>query len=290
MANVQMGFSSADLNDEFFTIISQKLDLTLSSWRPATHHLSPISQAKTAIGDEQVDSGPMVGFFKFLLCGTDADGASKEVEIALKSKPNSEENAKGFVNLITDETGKASELSKRHVPGGLSLEGSPKLEVLSARHAQKDAILARYRPEVYHTLLDEKNEKFVVAMEFVGPEQYIIGGSFSYDGWDREHRFTVLTELAEFHAHFLTNKTNLTKVYGGALKKHPKRHLRAKPLWEFVTKRHSKTLPQLYSKTRLEILEKYFKNLERITRDEMRGPMTLVHNDPHPGMSHMKLT
>ena len=225
----------------------------------------------------------MTGIFKFILVGKDSRGQNKEIAIALKSKRNVIENTAGWIAGYEHAGEKVFSAAKKFWPVSMNFCRAPGLEVMAARRAMVDAHLASFRPTDYFTILDVKRERFVVVSEYMAEEDVEIGGVFDSAPWTQQKRFRVLSEMAKFHAHYFGNTDGLSVQFGDAMVKHTQKHLKALPFWQVVIEPLRKMYPENFTADLLESLETYLTNIKEITEEEESYPMTLVHNDLHPG-------
>ena len=179
---------------------------------------------------------------------------------------------------------KAQEIARKCLPTGLGIENIAELEINCARRALKDQNISRFRPKVYHTLMNHEKEQYITVMERVEPEAVLIGGTVNFEPWDRYFRFRVIEELAKFHAHYLGNTVALETDFGGVLERHPRRHLLGLAYWRESLRANVEKYPRVVTEKRRNLLTKYLDNLEEITADIESFPFTFVHFDPHPGL------
>ena len=91
--------------------------------------------------------------------------------------------------------------------------------------------------------------------------------------------------MAKFHAHYFGNTDGLSVQFGDAMVKHTQKHLKALPFWQVVVEALRKMYPDpaQFTADLLESLDRYLMNIKEITEEEESYPMTLIHNDMHPG-------
>ena len=163
------------------------------------------------------------------------------------------------------------------------METASEMEVRVAELAMKDHFVDKFRPHVLHTILDKEEEKFVVVMDFIDPNDVIVGGDVKPSEWTEEYIYIILSEFAKFHSRYLGDLGDLKGTFQDELKVHPRRHLNAKPFLKEFANVARKKYQQQFTQSRMNLIENYFRDLERITEETESFPMTLVHNDTFTG-------
>ena len=167
-----------------------------------------------------------------------------------------------------------------------NLTRSTELELLAAQYAMKDRHLAQFLPNIYHTLLDKEREQYVVVSDYVDTDNMLIGGiqKLTFDLWVDPLCFKILKEFAKFHSANLDNTDSIASHFGDALVKNPRQHLACREWFRIKqVEINARALPHLYTARRLDIINKYFDNMEAFTEELEAYPMTFVHNDAHTG-------
>ena len=162
---------------------------------------------------------------------------------------------------------------------GMSMETASEMEVRVAELAMNDPFVDKFRPHVLHTILDKEEEKFVVVMDFIDPDDVIVGGGINPSEWIDEYIHVILSELAKFHSHYLGDLGDLEGTFQKEFKAHPRRHLNAIPFWKEFAKVARKKYQQQFTESRFSLIGNYMRDLGRITVETESFPMTLVHND-----------
>ena len=243
-----LGFTKEDLDDDFFSEIGQALGINLTSWSAGEgntgFHLS--SDLSDSLGNQ---SQCLSGVFKYSLEGVDTVGNVKCHDVAVRSKYNNERNGAGWVSAYKVFGEEIQELAMKYWMPSMNFSRASELEILTAQWAMKDAHLAQFLPDVHTTILDKEKEHFVVVTDFIGPEDILIGDDplVRIELWTDQMRFTVLSELAKFHANYLCNYSDIVEGYGGALVKHPVQHLAAKPWWYRVLEINVAAFPEEFT-------------------------------------------
>ena len=274
------GFFEEDLNEEFFTAVSKARGCRLITWKKLDDVELGTHTNSQVIGEAN-KGRRLSGFFPFCVFGEDALGTKCSFEVIVKVKVPTYDMIAAWILTGSQSEPDSMKLREKYFLTGVHVYSE--LEVYAARYALKDSFFCGFRPRVYHTVLDFENGKFAIVMELFRPEDVAIGGSITYKGWDEEKRYTVLRELAKFHAHYMENTDTIKQEVNGLFKSRPREHLEALPLWRDLSKTLVGLRADLFSPEVLAVIESYFDNLGRITAEEETYPMTFVHGDTHPG-------
>ena len=277
----QKGFHRSNLNQKFFSSVANGMGVELVTWEE--EEMPKTDSVAGEIERGGSSNAAMKGMFKFKILGKDGHGVERWQSVIIKSKGKSKDCTDSWAALFKPH-GEMYSMAKQYHHLIMGNTNSAELMVQAARLVYKDAFLARYRPTVYHTLLDQDAEISVVVMGYISSEDVLVGGALEYKNWTRDLRKLALKEIALFHAHFMKedNMATVEKQFQGVLERHPQRHLRALPYIREALKVHQAKDPQ-YTAERCQILRAYADNLEEITREEEAYPMTFVHNDFHNG-------
>ena len=279
-----LGFTDKDLDDEFFTQIAKALGIGLTSWEQGAGNTG--LTMTTSLSDDITPSDiRLKGVFKFIVRGTNEVGEKKCFELAVRFKLNNHDNSAGWVAIYERFEEDIYFLAKRFVRTSLNFSRASELEVLVARRAMKDPFLAQFLPNVYHTRLDREKEHFIVVTDFIDQDKMMNANNqeINYEIWDDQHRFKCLKEFAKFHSTYLDNTDDIANDFGDALVRCPPQHLACKEWFQTVVNINAKAFPNLYTAKRLDIINRYFDNLQKFTEELMAYPMSFVHNDAHTG-------
>ena len=173
------GFYRSDLNEEFFASVAKSLDITLTSWDEecmgeGAGIASELAKKRNSINGIKA----LVGMFKFYVHGIKEDGEVKCFPILIKVLSDDLDTV--WHALIGDFDEETQRAARTHLSQSTGLRGSSHKEVLAARLSIKDPVLARIRPEVYHTVLNAQEQQYVVAMEFIEKGIVLIGANLEY--------------------------------------------------------------------------------------------------------------
>ena len=174
------GFYRSDLNEEFFASVAKSLGITLTSW-DEEFMVEGVGIASELVKQRNSMQGikALVGMFKFYVHGINEDGEVKCFPILIKVL--SDDMDSGWLSMLGDEFDEETKrAAKIHLSQSNGFLGSYHKEVLAARLSLKDPVLARIRPEVYHTVLNAQEQKYAVAMEFIGKDDMLLGGNLEY--------------------------------------------------------------------------------------------------------------
>ena len=280
-----LGFTEKDLDDEFFTHVAKSLGISLMSWEQGAGN-SGFHLTSDLSDDITPTDMRLKGVFKFIVRGTNEVGEEKSFELAVRSKLNNLDNSAGWV-AIYDRFGEdIYDLAKRFVRTGFNFSRASELEVLVARRAMKDPLLAQFLPNVYYTRLDREKEHFIVVTDFIDQDKMMNANNqeLKYEIWDDQHRFKCLKEFAKFHSNYLDNTDDIADDFVDALVRSPPQHLACKEWFQTVVNINAKAFPNLYTAKRLDIINRYFDNMEKFTEELMGYPMSFVHNDAYTGI------
>ena len=280
--SARKGLHRSDLNWEFFSAVARGMGVDLITWKE--EEMPNTGGVASALEKEASANTALKGLFKFNILGKYGDGAERWQPVVVKSKGTSKDCTDSWSVIYKSQGEEIYSLAKQFHGLVMGNTHAVELMVQAARLVSKDAFFARYRPKVYHTILDADAEISVVVMDYIPSECAIIGGGVEYKDWTRELRYTALKEIACFHAHYM-NKDNMAKVveqFQGILEQHPQRHLQTLPFIREALKVHEVKDSQ-YTAERCNILWAYVDQLEEITKEVESYPMTFVHNDFHNG-------
>ena len=279
-----LGFTDKDLDDEFFSQIAKALGVTLASWEQGAGNTG-LTMTTSLSDDITPNDMRLKGVFKFIVRGTNEVGEEKSFELAVRCKLNNFDNSAGWVAIYERFGEDVYDLAKRFVRTGFNFSRASELEVLLARRAMKDPLLAKFLPNVYYTRLDREKEHFVVVTDFIDQDKMmnVNNQEINYEIWDDTLRFKCLKEFATFHSTYLENTDDIADDFGDALVRSPPQHLASKEWFQTVVNINAKAFPNLYTAKRLDIISRYFDNLQKFTEELMAYPMSFVHNDAHTG-------
>ena len=269
------------LNEEFFVKVGQGIGITLSSW--SSEELTCKASASKLDTSNEDPQNALKGVFKFTLKGTSKNGEEVSIDVAVKSKVASRNYCNGFIKILSGHGPALRDAAAKYIAIGNNIEKSMELEYFAARLAMADDRMSRFRPRVFHALLNRRKELMVVVMEFVEESSIVIGGNLETASWREHQHLLVLGELAKFHALYMDDYDAVERTFEGFLDIHPKRHLKALPLWQELYRVTLQQCPHLFKRQRKEIIESYFAQIKDITQELLAYPMTFVHNDPHIG-------
>ena len=277
----QIGFHRSNLNQKFFSSVANGMGVELITWEE--EEMPKTDSVAGEIEKGGSSDAAMKGIFKFKILGKDGHGVERWQSVIIKSKGKSKDGTDSWAELYKPH-GEMYAMAKKYHHLIMGNTNAAELVVQAARLASKDAFLARYRPTVYHTLLDQDAEISVVVMDYISSEDVLVGGGLQFKDWTQDLRKTALKEIALFHAHFMKkeNMATVAEQFQGILERHPQRHLRALPYIREALKVHQAKDP-LYTAERCLILRAYAEHLEEITKEEEAYPMTFAHNDFHNG-------
>ena len=160
------------------------------------------------------------------------------------------------------------------------------------------------------TILDKDEEKFIVVMDLIEPNDVIVGGEVKTMDWTEEYNHKmlfelakfhsrylgdldnlkgteeyihmILSEFAKFHSHYLGDLDDLKGTFQDELKVHPRRQLNAIPFLKEFANVARKKYQQQFTESRVNLM-KTTRDLDRITEEIESFPMALVHNDTYAG-------
>ena len=278
----QKGFHRSNLNQTFFTSVANGMGVELVTWEEA--EMPKTDSMASEIEKGGSSNAGLKGIFKFKILGKDGHGVERWRSVIIKSKGKSKDSTDSWAALFKPHGEEMYAMAKQYHHLVMGNTNAAELMVQAARLVYKDAFFARYRPTVYHTLLDQDAGISVVVMDYVSSEDVLVGGALEYKDWTCDFRKTVLKEIALFHAHFMNeeNMATVAEQFQGILERHPQRHLRTLPYIREALKFYKAKDPQ-FTAERCQIIRAYADHLEEITKEEEAYPMTLVHNDFHNG-------
>ena len=173
------GFYRSDLNGEFFASVAKSLDITLTSWDEECMG-EGVGIASELANERNSMHGikALVGMFKFYVHGIKENGEVKCFPILIKVLSGDMDSV--WLAMVGDFDEETKRAANSHLSQSTGFPGSNYKEVLAARLSLKDPVLARIRPEVYHTVLNAQEQKCVVAMEFLEKDDMLIGANLDY--------------------------------------------------------------------------------------------------------------
>ena len=185
------GVTKSYLNEEFFTEVAKKLGLQLESWSEGRGNEGGYHMTEDSL-DAKGRDDRLSGVFKYTITGKDNEGNQRSFPLAVRSKLNNHDNSSGYISFFEPFGKDIHKMAEQFLRPTLNFVRASELEVLAARRAMKDPHLARFLPNVYHTVLDTKRECFIVVTDFIAKEQTLVGGDLEINTWSEEQCFRVI--------------------------------------------------------------------------------------------------
>ena len=188
---IAKGVTKSYLNEEFFTEVAKNIGLQLESWSEGRGNEGGYHMTEDSL-DAQGRDDRLSGVFKYTITGKDKAGNQRSFPLAVRCKLNNHDNSSGFIAFFEPFGKNIHEMAKKFWRDTLNFRRASELEVLAARRAMKDPHLARFLPNVYHTVLEREREHFIVVTDFIATEQTLVGGNLEINTWSEEQCFRVI--------------------------------------------------------------------------------------------------
>ena len=269
--------------DDVFKAVAHKQRLTLSSWEETDFTLGPAIAKEDSQPLLKVHNGRPRTLLRYKLTGTNVNGSQQVLAIVVKIKGSSQAIVDGWVEVAKYHGEDFFSVTKTH-GAGMGFEDCSEREYLASSLAFKDSHFSRFIPRVYYVTADEVKCEYVIVMEFLGPSEIDVGGTWESAHWSQMGKCKVaLTELARFHAPYLGNTETIVKHFQGKLNTIDHIFTDALPFWRECLEINIKEFPHLFTDRRISGLNNCLENYHRIAEEFKRYPLTFVQADVHPG-------
>ena len=278
-----IGFCVGDI-EELFQQSLLRNNQSLLSWKEipfsrGDHLCSVLSEQKSA-------TERLTDMHAFEMICQLKDGVKITRKMALNSRKLDWEMIQPIVAaLTTNQDSQLKSILEQYFPKAWEFDKSHVREILVANEATRNGVLSLLVPTVFHTLIDEDDDKYVSLHELIEPSSVVhfnVGNA--WDEWEDASCYKVLRSLARFHAEYLDNHARLGPL-SSALYDHTARFLEAPPLWEAVLERvQNLDYCQPYlTPARIALLRSFLNNLPTISSEIAKQPKAFIHNDVYLG-------
>lgn len=208
------------------------------------------------------------------------DGQSHTRKMVMKIKPHGKEIV-GMLNALAEACSPelAPVYNTYQSLTGFQHTHSRELEVY--KELEGDLM-----PDIFGLLADEKNELYIILMEYLD-DVSLLNTVMEPEKWTDRHIKTALTQIAESHATYLKEHPPLNKAYWDDAPSESYM-LQLSPLWTALLQNAGGKFPELYTKERVALLEKAIQHIPDYWKELAAMPKTFIHNDLNPRNSCFK--
>ena len=208
------------------------------------------------------------------------DGVAQKKKMVMKIKPHSREIV-DMLNMLSKLCG--PELHSVYEP-------FKNLTGFYYTHLREQEIYSKLRPlftpDIYGLYTNQQDHVYVILMEYLD-EVELLNTVMSPEKWDDQHIKTALKQMAQWHSMMLNKVADIDlSVWKDAPSLQQMTDLI--PLWKGLLNNAAEKFPELYTPSRVKIIDTAIQQIPDYWQQLEKLPKTLIHNDFNPRNSCFK--
>ncbi|UOG74860.1 aminoglycoside phosphotransferase family protein [Hymenobacter tibetensis] len=209
----------------------------------------------------------------------DVDGERQVHDMVLKVKPNGREISAMLASLAVACGGELAAVYPS-VATRTGFQHTHKRELEVCQLPAADPIV-----RIWGTYADDEAEVYCVLMEYL-QDVTLLNSVMAPHAWTDQHLRTALTQLATWHARYLTTGASVPSwldIPSAAYMQE------MSPLWAALLTNAATHFPDLYTTERTELLRAAIQQIPSYWAWQANRPKTLIHNDLNPRNTCFKM-